>query len=96
MGLMAAKSAGAMVVARRLPVMGPLNAGKAAMLWAMGAELDRVRAGLWARFSAAKTAHLSKRQIRDRLMAEQAPSGFGVPQRLWRATVEDTVDKIRA
>jgi hypothetical protein len=30
------------------------------------------------------------------LMTEQAPAGFGVPQRLWRATVEDTVDRIRA
>jgi hypothetical protein len=29
-------------------------------------------------------------------MAEHAPAGVGVPQRLWRATVEDTVDKIRA
>jgi IS605 OrfB family transposase len=66
------------------------------MLAMMGAELDRVRAGVWARFSGAKTAHLSKRQIRDRLMTENAPAGVGVPQRLWRATVEDTIDKIRA
>ena len=29
-------------------------------------------------------------------MAEDAPAGFAVPQRLWRATVEDTVDKVRA
>ncbi len=29
-------------------------------------------------------------------MAEGAPAKFNVPQRLWRATVEDTVDKIRA
>ncbi|MGH3561668.1 MAG: hypothetical protein ACRDTN_07685, partial [Mycobacterium sp.] len=84
------------MVARRLPVCGSVNAGKAATLASMGAELDRVRAVVWARFSGAKTAHLSKRQIRDRLMAEDAPAGFGVPQRLWRATVEDTVDKIRA
>jgi IS605 OrfB family transposase len=73
-----------------------LNFGKAAMLASMGAELDRVRAVVWARFAGAKTAALSKRQIRDRLMAEGAPDGFTVPQRLWRATVEDTVDKIRA
>jgi IS605 OrfB family transposase len=66
------------------------------MLAMIGAELDRVRAGVWARFSGAKTAHLSKRQIRDRLMAENAPAAVGVPQRLWRATVEDTVDKVRA
>jgi hypothetical protein len=85
-----------MVVARRLPVCGRLNFGKAAMLASMGAELDRVRAVVWARFAGAKTAALSKRQIRDRLMAEGAPDGFTVPQRLWRATVEDTVDKIRA
>ncbi len=85
-----------MTVARRLPVCGSVNAGKAATLASMGAELDLVRAVVWARFSGAKTAHLSKRQIRDRLMAEDAPAGFGVPQRLWRATVEDTVDKIRA
>jgi IS605 OrfB family transposase len=84
------------VVARRLPVFGGVNTGKAAMLAAMGAELDRVRAGVWVRFSGAKTAALSKRQIRDWLMAEHAPADFGVPQRLWRATVEDTVDKIRA
>jgi Putative transposase DNA-binding domain len=85
-----------MTVARRLPVCGSLNAGKAAILANMGAELDRVRTEVWARFCGAKTAHLSKRQIRDRFMAEGAPAGFGVPQRLWRATVEDTVDKIRA
>jgi Putative transposase DNA-binding domain len=84
------------VVARRLPVVGGVNAGKAATLSAVGGELDRVRASVWARFSGAKTAHLSKRQIRDRLMAEHAPAKFNVPQRLWRATVEDTVDKIRA
>ncbi|MDT5279133.1 MAG: hypothetical protein QOJ20_328 [Mycobacterium sp.] len=84
------------VVARRLPVFGAVNAGKASTLVMIGAELDRVRAGVWARFSGAKTAVLSKRQIRDRLMAEHAPAGVGVPQRLWRATVEDTVDKIRA
>jgi hypothetical protein len=84
------------VVARRLPVLGNVNAGKASTLTTMGAELDRVREGVWARFSGAKTAHLSKRQIRDRLMAEQAPAVVGVPQRLWRATVEDTVDKVRA
>jgi hypothetical protein len=84
------------VVARRLPVIGSVNAGKTATLTEMGMELDRVRAGVWFRFSGAKTAHLSKRQVRDRLMAEDAPTGFGVPQRLWRATVEDTVDKIRA
>jgi hypothetical protein len=84
------------VVARRLPVLGAVNTGKASTLAMMGAELDRVRASVWARFCGAKTAHLSKRQIRDRLMAEQAPAGVGVPQRLWRATVEDTVDKIRA
>jgi IS605 OrfB family transposase len=84
------------VVSRRLPVMGPVNAGKAATLTVVGVELDRVRAGVWSRFSGAMTAHLSKREVRDRLMAEDAPIGFGVPQRLWRATVEDTVDKIRA
>jgi putative transposase-like DNA-binding protein len=85
-----------LIVARRLPVYGSVNAGKAATLARMGAELDRVRVVVWARFSGAKSGHLSKRQIRDRLMAEHAPAGFGVPQRLWRATVEDTVDKIRA
>ena len=84
------------VVARRLPVLVPVNAGKVATLASMGAELDRVRTGVWARFAGAKTAVLSKRQIRDRLMAEHARAGVGVPQRLWRATVEDTVDKIRA
>jgi IS605 OrfB family transposase len=85
-----------MKVARRLPVLGSVNAGKAQTLSVMGSELDRVRAGVWARFSGAKTAHLSKRQIRDRMMAENAPAGVGVPQRLWRASVEDTVDKIYA
>jgi hypothetical protein len=85
-----------MKVARRLPVLGTVNPGKAASLSLMGSELDRVRAGVWARFSGAKTAHLSKRQIRDRLMAEHAADEFSVPQRLWRATVEDAVDKIRA
>lgn len=84
------------VVARRLAVLGSVNAGKAATLAELGVELDRVRAAVWARFSGAKTTHLSKRQIRDRLMGESAPAGFVVPQRLWRATVEDTVDKIRA
>jgi IS605 OrfB family transposase len=84
------------VVVRRLPVCGGVNAGKETVLLLMGAELDRVRAGVWARFCGAKSAHLSKRQVRDRLMAEQAPASFGVPQRLWRATVEDTVDKARA
>ncbi|AGB24822.1 transposase [Mycobacterium sp. JS623] len=84
------------LVARQLPVRGPMNPGKAATLWAIGSELDRVRAAMWTRFSGAKTAHLSKRQVRDRLMAEHARDDFGVPQRLWRATVEDTVDKIRA
>lgn len=88
--------AGMMVVARQLPVCGLVNAGKAAVLGELGKELDRVRVAVWAQFSDVKTAHLSKRQIRDRLMAEDAPAGFGVPQRLWRATVEDTVDKIRA
>ena len=85
-----------MIVARRLPVLGDVNAGKASTLATMGAELNRVRAAVWARFSGAKTPHLSKRQIRDRLMGENSPREFGVPQRLWRATVEDTVDKIRA
>jgi hypothetical protein len=84
------------VVARRLPVVGGVNVGKAATLSAMGGELDRVRASVWRRFSGAKTAHLSKRQIRDRLMTEGAPAAVGAPQRLWRATVEHTVDKIRA
>jgi hypothetical protein len=84
------------VVARQLPVVGAVNAGKSQMLSVMGAELDRVRAGVWARFAGAKSAQWSKRQIRDRLLAEDAPAGVGVPQRLWRATVEDTVDKIRA
>ena len=84
------------VVARRLSVVGSVNVNKAATLTAMGAELDRVRASVWARFGGAKTAALSKRQVRDRLMTEQAPASFAVPQRLWRATVEDTVDKIRA
>ena len=51
----------------------------------MGAELDLVRAVVWTRFCGAKTAHLSKRQIRDRLMAEDAPPvllcprGYGGP-----------------
>jgi hypothetical protein len=85
-----------MTVVRRLPVCGSVNADKAATMAVMGAELDRVRAVVWARFSGAKSVALSKRPIRDRLMAEDAPAGFGVPQRLWRATVEDTVDKIRA
>ena len=71
------------VVTRRFPVLGPVNSGKSATLAAMGFELDRVRAGVWARFSGAKSAHLSKRQIRDRLMAERASAEFGVPQRLW-------------
>jgi IS605 OrfB family transposase len=88
--------AGMAIVARRLPVLGLVNPGKAATLSAIGSELDRVRAGLWDRFSGAKAAHLSKRKIRDQLMAERAPDAFNVPQRLWRATVEDTVDKIRA
>ncbi|MBO0881935.1 MAG: transposase [Mycobacterium sp.] len=83
-------------VARRLPACRLVNAGKSAMLAELGAELDRVRAVVWARFSGAKAAALSKRQIRDQLMAENAPTGFDVPQRLWRATVEDTIDKIRA
>jgi hypothetical protein len=68
------------VVARRLPVCGRLNLGKAATLASMGAELDRVRGVVWARFAGAKTAALSKRQIRDRLMAEGASDGFAVPQ----------------
>lgn len=84
------------VVARRLAVVGELNGHKAETLAAMGAELDRVRAEVWTRFRGVKTAHLSKRQVRDRLMAEGAPRNYAVPQRLWRATVEDTVDKIRA
>jgi hypothetical protein len=84
------------VVARRLVVVGSVNPRKASTLATMGAELDRVRAGVWARFRGAKTAHLSKREIRDRLMAEHAPADFGVPQRLWRAAVEDSVDKIRS
>lgn len=84
------------IVARRLPVVGELNAGKTAILAAMGAELDRVRAEVWSRFRGAKTACLSKRQVRDRLMAEGSPRRYAVPQRLWRATVEDTVDKVRA
>lgn len=37
-------------VARRLPVQRGVNAGKAAALASMGAELDRVRAVVWARF----------------------------------------------
>jgi hypothetical protein len=61
-------------VTRRLPVLGSVNGGKAATLTAMGAELDRIRACVWSRFAGAGTAHLSKRQIRDRLMAEQAPA----------------------
>jgi hypothetical protein len=85
-----------MIVARRLPVLGDVNAGKASTLAMMAAELDRVRAAVWARFSGATTVHLSKRQVRDQLMGENAPKEFGVPQRLWRATVEDTVGKIRA
>ena len=84
-----------MMVARRLAVLGDVNAGKASTLAMMGAELDRVRAAVWARFSGTKTAQLSKRQVRDQLMGENAPKEFGVPQRLWRATVEDTVDRIR-
>jgi IS605 OrfB family transposase len=84
------------IVVRRFPVCGGINAGKESVLLLMGVELDRVRAGVWARFCGAKSAHLSKRQVRDRLMAELAPAGFVVPQRLWRATVEDTVDKGRA
>jgi hypothetical protein len=84
------------VVARRFAVLGSVNAGKAATLAGMGSELDRVRAAVWRRFGGAKTAYVSKRQVRDRLMAEHASDEFGVPQRLWRATVEDTVDKIRA
>ena len=73
------------VVARRLPVMGAVNAGKSQRLSVMGSELDRVRAAVWARFAGAKTAHLSKRQIRARLMAEPdrhkfvCRSGYGGP-----------------
>lgn len=74
------------MVARRLPVFGHANARKASTLALMGAELDLVRTGVWRRFCGAKTAHLSKRQIRDRLMAEHAADEFGVPQRLWKAT----------
>lgn len=84
------------IVARRLPVVGELNASKAGALAAMGVELDRLRRVVWSRFHGAKTAHLSKREIRDRLMREGSPTDYAVPQRLWRATVEDTVDKIRA
>ncbi len=84
------------IVARRLPVVGVLNAGKAEVLSHMGTELDGVRAEVWRRFAGAPTAQLSKRQVRDRLMAEGRPRKYAVPQRLWRATVEDTVDKIRA
>jgi hypothetical protein len=73
-----------------------VNGGKAQTLSLMGEELDRVRAGVWFRFAGVKSAALSKRQIRDLLMSEGAPAEFNVPQRLWRATVEDTVDKIRA
>jgi hypothetical protein len=69
------------VVARRLPVFGNVNAGKGVRLADMGAELDRVRAGVWARFAGAKTAHLSKRQIRDRLTAErERPCPRGAPE----------------
>jgi IS605 OrfB family transposase len=73
-----------------------VNGGKAQTLSLMGEELDRVRRGVWFRFAGVKSAALSKRQIRDLLMSEGAPAEFNVPQRLWRATVEDTVDKIRA
>jgi hypothetical protein len=37
-----------MMVARRLAVLGDVNAGKASTLAMMGAELDRVRAAVWA------------------------------------------------
>lgn len=79
------------IVARRLPVVGELNASKAGALAAMGVELDRLRGVVWSRFHGAKTAHLSKREIRDRLMREGSPADYAVPQRLWRATVEDTL-----
>jgi len=84
------------VVVRRLPVCGGVNAGKEAVLLLMGAELDRVRAGVWARFCGAKSAHLSKAAGPGSPYGRAGAGGFGVPQRLWRATVEDAVDKARA
>jgi transposase len=83
------------VVARHT-VAREVNADKHRVLSEMGAELDRLRAMIWSRFSGAKTAHLSTREVRNRLMAQGSPENYAVPQRLWRATVEDTVDKIRA
>jgi hypothetical protein len=65
-------------VARRLPVVGVVNGGKAQTLSLMGEELDRVRGGVWFRFAGVKSAALSKRQIRDLLMSEGAPAEFKV------------------
>ena len=44
-----------MMVARRLAVLGDVYAGKASTLAMMGAESDRVRPAVWARFSGAKS-----------------------------------------
>ena len=84
------------VVTRRLAVIGRLDTGQRVTFNRMGVVLDGVRALVWERFCGAKTAHLSRREVRDRLMAQRCADGFAVPQRLWRATVEDTVDKIGA
>ena len=42
-------------MARRLAVLGDVYAGKASTLAMMGAESDRVRPAVWARFSGAKS-----------------------------------------
>jgi hypothetical protein len=61
-------------VARRLPVVGVVNGGKAQTLSLMGEELDRVRRGVWFRFAGVKSAALSRRQIDRAGTVENCPT----------------------
>jgi IS605 OrfB family transposase len=83
-------------VTRILPVVVQPNAAKHEKLIGMASECGKLRSYLWRRFDGISYAHKSARQVRDILAKENTHNSYALQQRVWRACVEDCLNKISA
>ncbi|MCP4110930.1 MAG: hypothetical protein GY749_36315 [Desulfobacteraceae bacterium] len=80
--------------ATRILYSKKLNAGKYNQLAETASRLGKIRTETWHRYGSFNGVGVSDRVIRDKYLAEGRK--FDVPARLWKATLKDSSDNIKA
>jgi IS605 OrfB family transposase len=80
--------------ATRIADSDNLNPGKYERLTDCAKRLGKIRKEVWHRYGSINAINVNPREVRDKWVAQGRE--FGVPARLWKATLKDTLDSICA